>query len=202
MNGQPHRAYPSAYETRESQACGGTPSVRSSVFRRDLRPEALRGVRSVPPALLDRSDERRGGTGVALFVASGAAACLQGVCRHLCLRHRRQILAGATEAGSQAIEPLSRLVVHADDAMQSAVAPYLALATECGSAGKQESPLSGGFVRLRGKDSNLDYLIQRRAAARARDNGLLGRMATRKSSLADGLARDMDAVCLQGIPLG
>jgi len=29
---------------------------------------------------------------------------------------------------------------------------------------KQESPLSGGFVRLRGKDSNLDYLIQSQAS--------------------------------------
>ena len=60
--------------------------------------------------------EGRGSTRVSFPVPSAAAACLQGVCRHLCVRHRRQILAGATEAGSQAIEPLSRVVVHAGDA--------------------------------------------------------------------------------------
>jgi hypothetical protein len=42
--------------------------------------------------------------------------------------------------------------------------PTLPLADIVALCQKQESPLSGGFSRLRGKDSNLDYLIQSQAS--------------------------------------
>ena len=42
--------------------------------------------------------------------------------------------------------------------------PTLPLGDLCCPAGKKKAPLRGGFARLRGKDSNLDYLIQSQAS--------------------------------------
>jgi hypothetical protein len=42
--------------------------------------------------------------------------------------------------------------------------PTLPPIRTCRLPWKQKSPLSGGFSQLRGKDSNLDYLIQSQAS--------------------------------------